>query len=211
MSTTIEISTALNHFKQVDPHLARLLQAARTAPTPVAVPQPKPTEQYFASIVSSIISQQISIHAAAAVLSRVQALVGIITPTTILAHSPDDLRACGLSGQKVKYILHNAAIWDTVPITSFPTLHDEAIIIELTKLYGIGRWTAEMFLMFSLARPDVFSYGDLGLMNGLFMQYPTIKSRHVRKIRTRVDSWSPHRTTAALVLWYYKDNGPVLL
>lgn len=211
MTTHIDTTAALTHFTQADPHMATLLQGAIAETEPVVIPQAKRTSEYFASIVSSIISQQISIHAAAAVLQRVRALVGSLTPTSVLRHSPDDLRACGLSGQKVKYILHNATMWDTVPINNFSAMTDEEVITELCKLYGIGRWTAEMFLMFSLTRPDVFSYGDLGLMNGLFAQYPHLKKHHVRKIKARVDSWAPHRTTAALVLWYYKDNGPVLL
>lgn len=211
MSTHIDTSAALRHFTHADSQMATLLRAATQTDVPVAIPLAKDPSEYFASIVSSIVSQQISIHAAAAVLKRVQTLVGPITPDTVQQHSIDDLRACGLSGQKVKYILHNAAIWHTVPIDNFVAMTDEEVIAELCKLYGIGRWTAEMFLMFSLARPDVFSYGDLGLMNGLFAQYPHLKKHHVRKIKAQVDSWSPHRTTAALVLWFYKDNGPLLL
>ena len=86
---------------------------------------------------------------------------------------------------------------------------DEEIISELTKLYGIGRWTAEMFLMFSLARPDVFSYGDLGLMQSLYKKYQYIP-HYNRKIANTVDSWSPHRTIASLTLWHTKDNLPTI-
>lgn len=207
----IDTGAALAHFSHTDPVMAAQLSAALQAVPPLACPTPKTPPEYFASITSSIISQQISVKAAASILARVKNTVGELTPAHILEVSPEDLRAAGLSGQKVKYITHNAAIWHEIPSGNFVSMDDEAVIQELTKLYGIGRWTAEMFLMFSLARPDVFSFGDLGLMQGLFQMYPTLKKHHVRKIESLLQSWSPHRTTAALTLWYHKDNGPVLL
>ena len=176
------------------------------------VPAAKPPAQYFASVVSSIISQQISTKAAAAVQARVvQTLGGTIDPEAVTATPEEELRAAGLSRQKVKYLKHNAEAWPSLHTSDWPALDDEAIITELSSLYGIGRWTAEMFLIFSLGRPDVFSFGDLGLMAGLYQCYPELRPHYVRKIEQRVASWSPHRTTASLVLWWHKDGGPVLL
>lgn len=209
--TRIDLKAAATHFQNVDPVMAQLLTDALSAPEPIAIPQPKPVEQYFASIVASIISQQISVKAADAVRGRVvDHLDGHITPQSVQRANFDTLKACGLSNQKTKYIKHNAAVWRDIPAGQFVNMDDEAVIKELTALYGIGRWTAEMFLMFSLARPNVFSYGDLGLMQGLYQAY-NYHPHYVRKIQTTVDAWAPHKTSASLALWFVKDNGPVLL
>lgn len=207
----IHLDAAQAHFASHDPVMAKLMREALTAPNPVAIPTPKPSSHYFASIVSAIIGQQISTKAADAVRQRVvKHLGGTITPEAVALSDFDTLKACGLSNQKTKYLKHNAAVWHELPVHDFTQMTDEAIIAELTKLYGIGTWTAEMFLMFSMARPNVFSYGDLGLMQALcesYEYYPHYK----RKIAATVDGWSPHKTTASLVLWFCKDNGPVLL
>jgi DNA-3-methyladenine glycosylase II len=223
MLVPIDTQAAVKHFTATDPTMAAILGAALTSDTPIALPTPKPPSEYFGSIVRSIVSQQISVKAADAVFGRViDRVAGAqskkrvrrdvrgITPELVLAVPEDELRACGLSGQKTKYIRHNATLWHTLDTTHFPTLPDEVIIEELVKLYGVGRWTAEMFLMFTLARPDVFSFGDLGLMQSIYQHYPA-KPHHTKKVATLVESWAPHRTLASLALWWHKDGGPVLL
>ena len=207
---TIDPVLALDSFRQKDAVMARLLERALAAEHPVALPKTKSEHEHFGSVVTSIVSQQISTRAAGAVRRRVLDFLGEFTPEAVMAADFDELKACGLSNQKTKYIKHNAEVWHTLPVSDFEQMTDEEVIAELTRLYGIGRWTAEMFLMFSLARPDVFSYGDLGLMNSLCKNYG-YKPRYVRKIAATVESWSPHRTTASLVLWHTVDNGPVLL
>lgn len=223
MIVPIDTQVAMKHFTATDPIMAKMVQAALHSTTPIALPSPKPPNEYFGSIVRSIVSQQISVKAADAVFGRLLTCVNGgtvarknrrdtpgITPEHILAVPEDELRACGLSGQKTKYIRHNAGIWPTIDTRHFHSMPDEAVIEELVKLYGVGRWTAEMFLLFTLARPDVFSFGDLGLMQSIYEHYP-VKSHHVRKVNTLVKSWSPHRTLASLVLWWHKDGGPVIL
>lgn len=210
MHTLIDIDAAHAHFLLVDPRMATLLDDALRAPTPIILPEAKSPDEYFTSIVRSIVSQQISVKAAASVQARLEACVGTLSPESVMARREDELRGCGLSGQKTRYIIHNARVWKDVPIDDFASMTDGEVIASLTTLYGIGRWTAEMFLMFSLARPDVFSYGDLGLMNGLYESYG-YKKHWVRKVRATVDAWSPHRTVASLALWHHKDNGPVML
>lgn len=210
MSTLIDTAAAHKYFIEHDPIMAHLLEQALTAEHPIAIPIPKPPTEYFGSIVSSIISQQISTKAAAAVRARVLTFVGDCTPEAIATVDFAALKACGLSTQKTKYLQHNARTWSELPIHDFTDMSDEAVISELTQLYGIGRWTAEMFLMFCLARPDIFSYGDLGLMQSLYRNY-ALKPHYTRKISTIVETWSPHRTTASLTLWHTIDNGPVLL
>ena len=207
----IDIQAAKQHFAATDPVMAQLLDNALSAPRPMLLPKQRVASEYFSSIVASIISQQISTKAADAVRRRVLThLGGTITPEAVLRADFDALKHCGLSNQKTKYIKHNAEAWPTIAINKFVGMGNDAVIMELTKLYGIGRWTAEMFLIFSLARPDVFSYGDLGLMKGLYLAY-NYKPHYVRKIETTVDNWSPHQTVAALALWFSLDNGPVLL
>jgi DNA-3-methyladenine glycosylase II len=209
-STTIDTQAALYFFKDTDPIMYELLSRGLTPENPIAIPSAKPPERYFESIVASIISQQISTKAADAVRGRVTSYLGTITPANVAAADPEALRSCGLSAQKVRYLTHNATVWDTLATERFPTLPDEVVIAELTTLYGIGRWTAEMFLIFSLARPNVFSYGDLGLMLSLYQHYQ-FRPHWRRKIKTTVTAWAPHQTAASLALWYARDNGPVLL
>lgn len=207
IDSPIDTTTALKYFATADPVMHATLQQALHSSRPIILPTPKRPVDYFASLTNSIISQQISTKAAAAVRSRVVTLLGTVTPAHVQAVDFDILKACGLSVQKTKYIKHNATIWHEIPHGNFVHLPDETVIHELTKLYGIGRWTAEMFLIFSLARPDVFSYGDLGLMKSLCQTY-NYKPHYVRKIRTTIAGWAPHRTLASLALWHALDNEP---
>jgi len=204
MYSLIDTRAALKYFKQVDPVIYQLLLTSLSHSTPIGVPVAKPTHEYFGSLISAIISQQISIAAAQAIHGRVMETLGELTPKAVQAVSFETLKACGLSAKKTEYIKHNAEIWHEIPFGNFVHLPDEEVINELTKLYGIGRWTAEMFLIFSLARPDVFSYGDLGLMQSLYRNY-NYKPHYVRKIHTTTENWSPHRTLASLALWHQKD------
>lgn len=210
MNSYIDTIVAHKYFTAHDLTMSKLVERALKAPQPIAIPTPKQPQDYFASIASSIISQQISTKAATAVKSRVVAFLGALTPEHVTKVDFNELKSCGLSTQKTKYLKHNAAIWHEIPVGNFVHMTDEAVITELTKLYGVGRWTAEMFLMFSLARPDVFSYGDLGLMQSLYRNY-SYYPHYTRKIRETVTNWAPHRTIASLALWHTIDNGPVLL
>jgi DNA-3-methyladenine glycosylase II len=168
----------------------------------------KPKAKYFESIVGSIVSQQISVKAADAVWKKFTKGVGKVTPENLKTRTIDELRTYGVSRQKANYIIKSAEIWETLPVAKFAKMENEEVIAELTKLYGIGRWTAEMFLMFTLARPDVFSMGDWGLLTSIKHNYkldPT-KKTHLKKIEKLTAAWAPHRTLASLTLWHHKDN-----
>lgn len=208
--SSIDTAEALKHFKKHDEIMARLLTHSLKSASPIQAPIARKPNEYFGSIVSSIVSQQISTKAADSIKKRVVEAVGKLTPENVLAIDFDKLKSCGLSAKKTEYIKHNAGVWHEIPVGNFVHMTNEEIITELTKLYGIGRWTAEMFLMFSLARPDVFSYGDLGLMKSLYKNY-NLKPHYVRKIQSTTEAWAPFRTTASLALWHTIDNGPVLL
>lgn len=205
MKKAFDTNAALKHFKKVDPILAAMLVRSLKHETPVDPFAGRPKSKYFESIVTSIVSQQISVKAADAVRNRLIQGVGKITPENLKNRTVDELRAYGLSRQKANYIIKSAEIWETLPTAKFRKMENEEVIAELTKLHGIGRWTAEMFLMFTLARPDVFSMGDWGLLTAIQQNYKLDPKKHTKKIEKLTLLWSPHRTLASLTLWHYKD------
>lgn len=178
-----------------DPMLAEVL--AQVGPLPVLPPTPDP----FGTLVRSVVGQQLSVRAAASIHARVEETLGEVTPQSLLRVAPDDLRALGLSWAKVRTVraLADAALDGRVDFAHLAALPDEAVITALTPLPGIGRWTAEMFLMFGLARPDVFSFGDLVLRQEVARLYPDAAPGKAQA--AVVQGWSPHRSLAARYLW----------
>jgi len=203
--STIDTVAALKYFKKTDFLMYQLLKVALKSNNPISLPKPKLQNEYFDSIVSSIVSQQINTRAAHLIFTRIKELLSEITPEKVLEVDLTKLKACGLSEQKTNYIKNSAELWNKISYRNFVQMEDEEIITELIRLPGIGRWTAEMFLIFSLARPDVFSFGDFGLKQSLYQNY-NYKKHWNRKIRTTVENLSPHRTLALLALWHAKDN-----
>jgi DNA-3-methyladenine glycosylase II len=202
---------ALNHFTTVDPVLADCLRKALSHANPITMPRKASPNNYTFHLYSSILSQQISVKAADAILKRFLELVGDPhDANAILAHSTDDLKAIGLSRQKASYIRSIAELTKdgTVQIDHIDALADDEVIKELTKIKGVGVWTAEMFLIFTLARADVFSLGDLGLMNAVKKLYND-SSLTAEDVKNKSRAWSPYRTSAALALWHSLDNKPV--
>ena len=166
----------------------------------------KPERNYFYSLAESIISQQLSVKASDTITKRLVALFPakkFPTPRDILKISPAKLRKTGVSNAKVKYLKDLARhIADRrLNFHKFPKWTDEEIITHLTAVHGIGRWTAEMFLMFSLGRPDVFSPGDQGLKNAIRKLYGLRKEPTHQQLKKISDVWIPHRTLACRYLW----------
>lgn len=165
----------------------------------------------YEDLIDSIISQQLSVKAAATISKRFKALYGetFPTPKEILAMPDDNIRECGISYSKIKYIkgIAEAIEKKEIDLEKLPKLRDEEVIAELTKLKGIGRWTAEMTLMFTLKRLDVFSMGDLGLRNAVSRLYHVDRD-DLEKIEKISKKWSPYRTIAARYLWKSLDNLP---
>lgn len=200
------------HFERVDPVLAPVVAAAFAAEAPIALRSPKPPELYFREIADAITSQQLSVKAAATIWRRFETLLGgDVTPEKVLALSVDDMRSAGVSRQKAGYLHATAqAIVDgAVDLAHIHGLDDAAVIAELTKLKGIGPWTAEMFLMFTLGRPDIYSYLDLGLTRGFESVYGKTGATRL-DMEPIVAEWSPYRTYAALALWHHRDNQPLV-
>ena len=161
----------------------------------------------FTTLARSIVGQQISVKAAASVWGKFETAAGEMQPQAVLKLNEDDLRGCGLSRQKVKYLTGIARGFEEgiVHPGLWQEMDDEAIIAELTKLPGIGRWTAEMFLIFHLLRPDVLPLGDLGVLKAFEVHYDQPRE----KLEKHARIWQPYRTVASWYLWRSLDPEPV--
>lgn len=165
----------------------------------------RPRGNHFESLGCSIISQQLSSKASATIINRFIKLFGntFPNPQAVLRMPDKKIRLAGLSSQKISYIkaLAKAVKQGKVDFKTLIKLDDEAVISNLMQIKGIGRWTAEMFLIFSFARPDVFSDGDLGLRNAIKKLYNINPKLHNRKLAKIIESWKPHRSLASRHLW----------
>ncbi len=162
-----------------------------------------PRSDYFHALASSIISQQISTYAARAIFARFQTATKL-KPAKFLALAPEDIKAIGLSGQKTKYIgdLAQHFITDPNVYNHLERRTDEQVIEELTEIKGIGKWTAQMFLIFTLGRPDVFAPEDRGLQLGLMKLYGLDVLPPKAELELMADKWQPYRSVASLHLWH---------
>lgn len=161
-------------------------------------------------LVDAIIGQQLSVKAGAAIRKRFYDLFGDKkpTPAQILEKTDDELRALGFSYAKAGYVKNICqAVIDGLEFEKFREMDDEAIITELIKIKGVGRWTAEMFIMFSLGREDVFSLGDLGLRNAVAKLYGVDRDDRVA-IEQISQKWKPYRSLASRYLWKSLENTP---
>lgn len=174
-----------------------------------AYPQPQigpvPEDSYFDSLVSSIIGQQLSVKAAATIEGRVRELVGELTPEAVSKTSPDALRTAGLSRSKAAYVGHLADAFrdGTIVPGVLTTASEQEVIDTLTTVRGVGVWTAEMFLIFGLGRPDVWSVGDLGLTKGVRALF----GEDVTPLEVASTRWAPYRSLAAWYVWEHSDRG----
>lgn len=165
----------------------------------------------FQTLFRSIVGQQISVKAADSVWARVCAVVERVTPETVYAQDIDALRACGLSQRKVEYARDLAAhfVHGRIHARDWPAMSDEAVIDELTAVRGIGRWTAEMFLIFNLMRPDVFPIDDIGLQKAVWRHYFADQRQPRSVLSAQGALWAPWRTVATWYLWRSLD--PVIV
>lgn len=170
---------------------------------------PETPVSFFESSVESIVSQQLSVKAADAIYKRFLKLYGGKFPTAreILATDDEKMRACGISRPKIKYIKGLAEMVDKneIDLDALTNSSDQEVINKLVTVKGIGQWTAEMLLIFDLRRPDVFSYGDLGLRNAIAKTYD-IDRDDLISMEKIVNPWSPYRSLAARYLWKSLDS-----
>ena len=165
----------------------------------------------FFTLARAIVGQQISVKAAQSVWNRFEAALPAVTPGAVLALEPSTMRGCGLSERKVEYIADLARHFadGTARAGRWPRMDDEAVIAQLVQVRGIGRWTAEMFLIFNLLRPDVFPLGDLGLQKALRLHYFNGRKVPLSRMRKLGATWAPWRSVATWYLWRSLDPVPV--
>ena len=165
----------------------------------------------FTTLARSIVAQQISVKAAEAVWQRVLLVCPKCTPLQVLKAGTEKLAACGLSKRKAEYVLDLAGHFKgkQVQADKWVEMEDEEIIAELIQIRGIGRWTAEMFLIFNLLRPNIFPLDDLGLMKGISLNYFSGEPVSRSDAREVAANWEPWRTVATWYLWRSLDPVPV--
>lgn len=198
---TRQIKKGLDTIALKDRHIAKALE---TCGYPKARIRPAGFETFLATIVS----QQISVKAAASILARVKALLPSIDAQSLLSIPDADLRAAGLSLRKLEYLqgLARAIMSGEFSPDALSDMDDETAIASITRLRGFGRWSAEIYLMFSLGRPDLFPADDLILLNSL-QKLKRLKTRPTPKVaREKVAHWSPWRSAGSLFLWHYHHN-----
>jgi DNA-3-methyladenine glycosylase II len=171
----------------------------------------RPADAYGA-LLRAIVGQQLSTKAARTIFGRVVDLFDGTTPSPeqLLEASEEDLRACGLSGRKVEYIRDLAAhvLAGELELDRLGELADEAVVEEIVAVRGLGQWTAEMFLLFHLKRPDVLSGGDLGIRKAVQIEYGLAEMPAPQKVLEIGEPWRPHRSLASLYLWESLANVP---
>jgi DNA-3-methyladenine glycosylase II len=196
-------SEATRHLRRVDPVLRRIID--RVGPCTVA-----PRRDYFVVLCKAIFNQQLSTTVAATLFGRFRDLFPMRRPTPGLtlkmlegSGAQSAMRACGLSRQKAKYLLDLARHFQNgeIPTRQLSSMDDEAVIDVLTRVHGIGRWTAEMFLMFTLNRPDVLPVDDLGLREAVRDVYKLPTRPTPKEVIERGETWRPYRSAATWYLW----------
>lgn len=190
---------AVRHLKRADPKLAAVME--RVGPCRF---EPMREGTHFEAVLRSIVYQQLSGKAAATIHGRVVNLLGgTPTPEAVNATPDEGFRAAGLSRQKLGYVrdLARQASDGAVPFDKIDSLSDDQVIEALTSIKGVGRWTAQMFLMFRLGRPDVLPAEDLGIRKGVQLAYRTRGLPPPKRVLTLGRPWAPYSTIACWYLW----------
>lgn len=198
------IAHAMQALAEADPDIARALPQ-------VGAPSPRERDRGFATFFSTIVSQQISTEAARAIMGRVNTLLPELHAKAIIDIEGQALRDAGLSWRKVEYAkgLAEAELAGTFSADGLEHLSDEEVIAAITALRGFGRWSAEIYLMFSLKRPDVFPADDLALRVALGRLKGLDDKPTPAKARQMVAHWAPWRSVGSLFLWHYYRGEPV--
>lgn len=204
-----QLEKAATHLEQNDPLLAVVI---RTHPRPTFTPH----TNYYQELVESIISQQLSVKAAATILKRFKALFtsDFPNPAEILDEDVETFRSVGLSRQKAGYIrdLAEKVLTNEVTFEHLDSLTNQEVISELTQIKGVGVWTVHMFLMFCMGRLDVFPTGDLGIRNGIEKLYnlPQKPTPEDMEVIAKKYAWHPYETIASWYIWKSLDNTPAI-
>jgi DNA-3-methyladenine glycosylase II len=204
--TAEEFQRARRTLMRRDPVLASVIKKHGSR-SPLDTPAVDP----FSALVRTITAQQISTKAAATIHGRLVGLMpgGIATPEALLALTDDEMRQAGLSRQKLAYLrdLAEKVKSGALPVHALHELTDEQVIDAIVKVKGLGRWSAEMFLMFRLRRPDVLPVDDLGIVTAIQRLYKLRKKPDKTRMQKLAEPWRPYRTVACWYLWRSLDNG----
>ena len=201
--TDTSLQSAIEELAERDADMAR-------AYAQVGLPPKRGQRAGFASLIGTICSQQMSTASSRAIMGRLTESVNRLEPKAFLALDDEALRRIGFSRQKITYcrILANAVASGALNFPALKSLSDEAVVDELTNLKGIGRWTADIYLLFALKRPDVWPVGDLALVIAV-QRLKGLKERpNAKKMHKIGEPWRPHRSAASRFLWHYYSNAP---
>jgi DNA-3-methyladenine glycosylase II len=198
--------TSVRHLKLADPVLAGVIETVGPCRL-----QLRTEGSHFEALARSIVFQQLSGKAASTIYGRFAGLfpAGVPTPKAVLAASEESLRAAGLSRQKTAYLrdLSLKVSSGELPLDEVESMNDGDLISHLVQVKGIGRWTAQMFLMFRLGRPDVLPELDLGIQNAIRCAYRMRKRPTPKQVKRIGAKWSPHSSVACWYLWRSLENG----
>jgi DNA-3-methyladenine glycosylase II len=201
---------ALAALRAADPVMDRLIDE-NGALVRRELTRERPRDAY-GTLLRAIVGQQLSSKAAATIYKRVLELFGghAPTPRQLLKVDPDELRGAGLSRAKAAYLRDLAQHVEegTLELDRLPDLPDEQVAAQLTAIKGLGQWTADMFLIFHLGRPDVLPVGDQGIRRAIQLEYRLRKLPDAKRMRTIARPWQPYRSLACLYLWSSLDNAP---
>ena len=196
---------AIAHLKKVDPVMARVIDAIGTCKLTL-----RDQGSHFDAIARSIVFQQLSGKAAGTIHGRFEGLYGGRSPlpAELSVTSDEELRRVGLSRGKSAYLkdLAERVVTGDLPVETLHELSDDEVVAALTRVKGIGRWTAQMFLMFRLGRPDVLPDLDLGIQKGIQKAYRLRKQPSPERVRKIGAKWAPYRTIASWYLWRLLDT-----
>jgi DNA-3-methyladenine glycosylase II len=207
---TLAGTKAVAALREADPVMARLIEE-HAAVVRRDLKHDRPGDAYGA-LLRSIVGQQLSTKAASTIYGRMMDIFGghAPTPRELLAADPEEIRAAGLSRPKIAYLRDLAQHVEdgTLELDRLDELADEEVSAQLTAIKGLGQWTADMFLMFHLRRPDVLPVGDQGIRRAVQVQYRMRKLPEPKRLEKVARPWRPHRTLACLFLWSSLDNVP---
>jgi 3-methyladenine DNA glycosylase/8-oxoguanine DNA glycosylase len=207
MSTSVNYARARRHLMRADPVLGAIVK--RKGACGLAA---RSDESRFRSLLRALVSQQLSVKAAATIFSRVLALLpgdeACPRPEAILQLSPETLRGAGLSRQKASYLhdLSARVVAGTLRLDELDRLSDEEVMTALTAVKGVGRWTAEMILIFQLGRPDVLPVDDVGVLRSIQNVYGLRRRPSEEQVLRLGQRWRPYRSIASWYLWAALDN-----
>ena len=197
-----QLKTSLDAIANVEPGFAAALAAT-------GYPEPRLSDPGYATLLRTIVGQQVSVAAAASVWNKLEALLGEgCAPDRLIAQDFDALRACGFSRQKQGYArsLAELVMTGALPLDTLPE-DDEEAIAYLTKVKGIGRWSAEIYLLFAEGRPDIWPAGDLAVQEGVGRLLKMEARPSEKDIRAIAENWRPHRGAAAIFTWHIYQAG----